>query len=620
MEFGILGPLVIRDETGTRTVSAAKQRVVLAVLLLRTGHVVPMETLADVLWDGRPPSSALPSLRNYVMRLRRSLGTAGARILSRDGGYLVDIAEDEFDYLRFNRLRKEGASAFDRGDFEQASFALALALDQWRGPALSDVVSDVVQRDECPRLTADRLDALELKLRAECAMGRYNTSLSELRQFASAHPERESLWEHLILALLQNGRRTEADAAYQHICRVLEAEFGVLPGARLRQLYQSLTTAKAAGGANGASGAGGAGGAGRRPRRDQAGPPRDTTPFQIPADLADFTGREKEVAAAEALLGAPSPRGGRVMVLTGRAGIGKSALAIHVAHTVRESYPDGVLYAELQTDGGERVTSEQALASLLEACELDPRAGPGGLDGRRALLRSYLADRRVLLVLDGVVDSAQIRPLLPSTPESAALITSRLRLDELAGALHLELLPFSPAESAQLIGKIVGRARIAAEPQPMRELLLACGDLPLALRIIGSRLAARPAWSVRSLADRLADRDRRLDELKAGQLDVRAGLAGGYRSLPTPAAAALHRLAALDRQPLSVRDAAALLGVPQSSAEQMLECLVDHRFLASAREGSYRFPVLVREFALEQARSCTYSMLGDGSDTVRAGP
>jgi hypothetical protein len=457
------------------------------------------------------------------------------------------------------------------------------------------VDSDVVQRDECPRLTAERLDALELKLEAERAMGRYNMPLSELRQFAAAHPERESLWEQLILALLQNGRRAEADAAYQHIHRILQTEYGVLPGARLRQLHQSMTAAQATAASD----------AGRASRRDQADSPRATIPFQVPADLADFTGREKEIAAAAAVLGATRPRAGRVMVLTGRAGIGKSTLAIHVAHAVRESYPDGILYTRLQTDDGERVTPEHALASLLEACELDPRAGPGGLDGRSALLRSHLADRRVMLVLDGAVDSAQIRPLLPSTPQGAALITSRLRLDDLAGALHLELPPFSPTESAQLICTIVGRARIAAEPQPMRELLLACGNLPLALRIVGSRLAARPAWSVRNLADRLADQGRRLDELKTGQLDVRAGLAGGYRSLPTTAAAALPRLAAVDRQPLSVRDAAALLGMPQLRAEQVLECLVDHRFLASAREGSYRFPVLVREFALEQARSCT---------------
>jgi DNA-binding SARP family transcriptional activator len=606
MEFGILGPLVIRDETGAHTVAAAKQRVVLAMLLLRTGQVVPMENLADVLWDGRPPASALPSLRNYVMRLRRGLGAAGGRILSRDGGYLVDVAENECDYLRFTRLRKEGVSAFDRGDFDQASASLARALEQWRGPALSDVDSDMVQRDECPRLTAERLDALELKLEAERAMGRYNTPLSELRQFAAAHPERESLWEQLILALVQNGRRTEAVAAYQDIHRILQTDYGVLPGERLRELHRSLMAAKATASSD----------ADRAPRHDRAGLPRHTTPFQIPADLADFTGRAKEIAAASALLGATRPRAGRAMVLTGRAGIGKSTLAIHVAHAVRESYPDGILYTKLQTDGGERVTPEHALASLLEACELDPRSGSGGLDGRSALLRSHLADRRVMLVLDGAVDSAQIRPLLPSTPQSAALITSRIRLDDLAGALHLELPSFSPTESAQLICKIVGRARITAEPQPVRELLLACGNLPLALRIAGSRLAARPAWSVRNLADRLADRGRRLDELRTGQLDVRAGLAGGYRSLPAAAAAALPRLAAIERQPLNVRDAATLLGMPQFRAEQVLECLVDHRFLASAQEGSYRFPVLVREFALEQARSRAYP--GRGDDARRA--
>lgn len=590
MEFGILGPLTIRGEDGARTVTAAKQRVILAVLLLRAGQAVPVESLTELLWNGRPPASAMLSLRNYIMRLRRSLGAAGGRILSRDGGYLIEVAEDELDLLRFNRFRKEGADAFERGDLALASGSLTRALGQWRGPALCDVDSDRLQLDECPRLTADRVDTLELKLEVERAIGRYSTSLGELRQFASAYPERESLGEHLILALLQNGRRAEADAEYHHIRQTLQTEFGVAPGARLRALHQRLSGAQPAP----------ADISTRAPRARPAGGPA-SVPFQIPADLADFTGRDRETAAAVALLGAAGPRAGRVIVLTGRAGIGKSSLAIHIAHALSASYPDGILYAGLRTDDGERVPSGQALLSLLEALERDPRAVPDGTAGRSALLRSRLADRRVLLVLDGAIDSAQIRPLLPSTPRSAALVTSRLRLDDLAGARHLELAPFSPAESAQLICRIVGRARIIAEPQPMQELYRACGNLPLALRIAGSRLAARPSWSVRSLADRLADQNRRLDELRTGQLDVRACLASSYRSLPLTAAAALSRLATIDEQPLSVQDAAALLGVPQLRAEQVLECLVDHRFLATARSGSYHFPVLVREFAREQA-------------------
>lgn len=581
-EFAVLGPLAVRDEGATRVVPAAKQRVVLALLLLRAGRTVSSDSLADALWGDELPATAMSSLRNYVMRLRKRLGGAGERIRSHDGGYLIEVASDELDLLRFTRHYREGVCAFHRGALAQASDTLGRALGEWRGPALADVDSDVVQRDECPRLAGDRLDALELKLEADRGIGRFDTPLGELRQFALAHPERESLWEHLILALLHHGRGSEADAAFRQIRQILQEDFGAAPGERLAFLHRRMTSAGRPGAAS--------------------VPAAETTPFQIPADLADFTGRADETDAASAMLCDARPRAARVLVLTGPPGIGKTALAIHLAHGVGASYPDGILYASLQADNGETAGPEQALGSFLKALSLPARIVPDGLASHSALLRSALVGRRVLLVIDGAVEAAQVRPLLPSTPDCAALITSRLRLDDLAGAGHLELTPFSAAESVQLIGRIAGRSRLAAEPQAVRDLVLACGHLPLALRIVASRLAARPAWSVGNLVERLADRDRRLDELRTGRLDLRASLSGSFRSLPATAATALPRLATLDRQALDVRDAARVLGVPVARAEQVLECLVDHRFLITSRPGSYAFPELIRTFALEQTR------------------
>ena len=597
MEFGILGPLVAADDAGTRVIAAAKQRTVLATLLLRAGQVVSGESMAETLWDGRPPPSAVASLRNYVMRLRRCLGPAGQRILSRGGGYLIDVAEEELDLLRFVRLHKEGASALGRGDLAEAAGTLTLALEQWRGPALSDVDADSVQRDECPRLEADRMDALELKLEAERGLGRYDTRLGELRRFALEYPERESLWEHLILALLHSGRRSEADATFQQIRRILMTEYGAAPGDRLQRLQSQIAAAPR-------ESADVDPGSGASTRTRGSVTVRTTVPFQIPADLADFTGRAEETGAAVRLLAAPAPAAGRVLVLTGRPGIGKSALAVHVAHAVRESYPDGILYQRLESDSGRGLAPTRALAAFLEALGVAQHAVPGALDARSALFRSRLADLRVLLVLDAAVDSLQIRPLLPSTSQSTVLVTSRRRLDDLGGARHLELGPLSAGESIQLIGKIAGRARIAAEPQSVRELLLACGNLPLALRIAASRLAARPTWSVRSLTDRLADDGRRLDELATGALGVRECLAAGYRALPRTAADALPLLAGIEPPSVGLRDAAELLGMPQQQAEQVLECLVDHRFLTTTKAGRYGFPELVREFALELRPAC----------------
>jgi len=574
-EFGILGPLAVVDGGVPRAVAAAKQRVVLALLLLRAGQAVSADSLAGALWNDRLPATARPSLRNYVMRLRRCLGDAGERIRSHDGGYLIEVGPEELDLSRFTRLYRDGVRAFQGGALAEASDALGRALGQWRGAALADVDSDVVQRDEYPRLAADRLDALELKLSADRGLGRFDTPLGEVRQFALAHPERESLWEHLILALLHHGRGSEAEAAFQQIRRTLWEDFGATPGERLELVHKRMTSTHA---------------------------PVDAAPFQVPADLADFTGRLDETVAASAVLCDVRVRAARALVLTGPPGIGKTALAIHVAHAVRNSYPDGILYASVQTDDGDPLGPEYALGSFLSALPLPSRVAPDGLADRSALLRSSLAGRRVLLVIDGAVEAAQVRPLLPSTPGSAALITSRLRLDDLAGAGHLELAPFSAVESAQLIGRIAGPARIAAQPQAVRDLLSACGNLPLALRIVASRLAARPAWSVRDLVERLADRDRRLDELRTGRLDLRASLRGSFRSLPSPAAAALPRLATVDRPALTVLDAANVLGMPATRAEQVLECLVDHRFLVTSRPGSYSFPELIRVFAREQTR------------------
>lgn len=581
-EFGILGPLAVRDRGALRVVPAAKQRVVLALLLLRAGRAVSADSLAHALWSDHLPATAQPSLRNYVMRLRKCLEAAGERIRSHDGGYLIEVAEDELDLLRFTRLYRDGVSAFHRGALTEASDVLGRALREWRGPALADVDSDVVQRDECPRLAGDRLDALELKLEADRGIGRFDTPLGELRQFALAHPERESLWEHLILALLHHGRGSEADAAFQQIRQILQEDFGTTPGEHLQFLHQRMAGAV-------------------HPCAPSV-PAAETTPFQIPADLADFTGRTDETATASAMLCDVRPRAARVLVLTGPPGIGKTALAIHLAHAVGASYPDGILYASVQADNGEAVGPEHALDSFLKALSPTSRITPDDLANGSALLRSALVGRRVLLVIDGAVEGSQVRPLLPSTPDCAALITSRLRLDDLAGARHLELAPFTVTESARLIGRIAGRARVAAEPEAVRDLVLACGNLPLALRIVASRLAARPAWSVSDLVERLADRDRRLDELRAGRLDLRASLSGSFRTLPSTAATALPRLATLDRQALDVRDAAKVLGVPAARAEQVLECLVDHRFLVTSKPGSYSFPELIRAFALEQTR------------------
>lgn len=634
MEFGILGPLLVRDETGDRLVSAPKQRVVLAALLLRPGQVVPMDTLAETLWDGHPPRSAVASMRNYIMRLRSGLGPAGERISSRSGGYLVEVGENELDSLRFARLRDQGAAAAQEGSFERAAATLGAALALWRGPALADVPSDTLQRDECQRLAESRLDALELKLDAECRLGRYGPAVTELQGLTAAHPERERLWALLMTALYHNGRQSDALAAYRRIRAILADEIGVEPGAELQAVHQWILAADRFPDQRPPG----------RPAPTRPGPPthpqhpqypqhaqhlhrviqrpdhvpaalwQALAPFQVPAGPGDFTGRTAEVNDLVARLGGspgsaperisePASRtaAASTMVLTGQAGIGKSALAAHVAHTVRSAFPGGALFVDLHgTDKAPKCPGD-VLTSFLRALGVESGAIPTGLDDKAALYRSFLADRRVLIVLDDARSTAQVGPLLPGTASSAVVITSRHRLIDLAGAHRVDLDPLSPHEAAHLLGRIAGTGRTRAEPLAMAEVTAACGGLPLAVRIAAGRLAARPAWTVRHLADRLADGARLLDELRIGGLDVRAGLALGHDALDPASARAFRLLALLDMPAVSLEIAAALLDLPPAHAERLLEDLVDLHLLRSDQPACYGFDELTRVFAVEQA-------------------
>ena len=581
MEFGVLGPLLVRDESGMlATVRAAKQRTLMATLLLRAGRVVPVDQLIETLWDGLPPASAVPSLRNYVLRLRTCLGGAGRRIGFRDRGYVIEAAEDEVDLLRFARLREDGAAAFDRGEYALAAELLARSLREWRGPALVDVDSDALQREECPHLAESRLDAVELRLEAESrAVGRVPWT-AELRDLARAHPERERLWGHLLTSLHVDGRGPEALSEYRRMERLLAEDYGVQPGERLRALHSQIR---------------GGGAPGKPLTITSNRSPASVVPFQIPAAPADLTGRECETANLVARLSG-QPASGTTTVVSGQPGIGKTALALHVAHAVRGAFPGGVLYADLRASSGKPARPTDVLASFLRAFGVPTRALPSGLDDRAALLRSMSVEHRALMVLDDARDCAQISTLLPGPGSGTALVTSRSRLHELSGAAHVEPGALTAEASARLIGAIAGRARAAAEPRPLAEVVRACEGLPLALRIAGTRLAARPSRSVRWLADRLtAEPEALLDELSVGQLDVRAGLTEACRRLTPEQGRAFHILAAdsTDGGGVSVPEAARLLGLPPRDAERLLEQLVDRYLLACGRSG-YEFRPLTR--------------------------
>lgn len=323
-------------------------------------------------------------------------------------------------------------------------------------------------------------------------------------------------------------------------------------------------------------------------------------PGQLPAGVADFTGRAGEVAALRSLLTAARP-GPAIVIVSGPPGIGKTALAVHVARQVRPSFPDGQLFADLQGSGPAPVAPGEVLAGFLRALGVDVRAVPEHPHERAALFRSCLADASVLVVLDGAADEAQVRPLLPGGDRCAALVTSRAALACLEGGRALRLATPGPDEAVRLLAAVAGTGRVAAEPEAAAAVADRCGHLPLALRAAGARLAARPHWRLARLADRLEDEGARLDELAIGDLAVRPRLDSCYRGLGEQARRAVHALASPGGSDFDAEAAARMLSVPRVEAEQLLDHLVDAWLLEvvqadGAAGPRYRVPELLRAY------------------------
>jgi tetratricopeptide (TPR) repeat protein len=334
-------------------------------------------------------------------------------------------------------------------------------------------------------------------------------------------------------------------------------------------------------------------------------------PAQLPPDTADFTGRDEQVKLLCEVLTTP-PAGGRqgavpISVVTGMGGIGKTTLAVHAAHRVHHQFPDGQLFASLRGTTPDPAEPAALLATFLRQLGVDPDALPVSTEERGALYRSLLAGRRVLILLDDAHDAAQVRPLIPGTAGCVVVVTMRYRVSGLAGAAHLDLEPLSRRDASTLLGRIAGTARVAAEPRAVSTILAACGNLPLAIRLVGARLASRPAWKVMDLADRLDAARRQLDELRFADQDVRASFEISYASLsvreavPSQAARGFCLLALWTGQDIDLAAAASLLGEDIRKAEPILEHLVDMHLMESFRPGRYSMHGLLRAFAAERA-------------------
>lgn len=592
----ILGPLDVVGPVGHVRPSAGKHRILLGGLLLRANQAVTAADIVDWLWADEPPATALPTLRTYVMRLRRELAAVPAerlRIHSEPDGYALTLPPDGSDLLLFRQFVDRSRQVGD--DPAAAVEHLRRAERLWRGPALADVPSDRLQREEVPRLTEERVSALERRLDLELLVGRHAEVVGELRELTAKHPLRERFWGQLMLALYRGGRQAEALDCYRTVRALLAEEFGVEPGEELRRRHQQVLGGGADSAAPGPARAVVAGG--ERPVR----PTRSATPCLLPPDLGDFVGRADEVAAATSRLVPRRPAHALpVLVVCGPAGVGKSALAVQVAHRLRRRFPDGQWYVHLGGVGAPR-DPDDVLDQLLA---LAGTAAGGDTEARAAALRGELTGRRVLLVLDDAATAGQVRPLLPGTARCAVVVTSRRSLTDLSAAGRLRLGPLTAADAHRLLAARLGEARCAAEPAALAAIAEACDRLPAALRIAGVRLATLPDLGLGAFAARLADSGRRLDELEIGTLRLRSVLADGCAELDPPVRRVLAQLGLLARGDFP----SWLLGVvdPTVAPDRAAEQLVDASLIVpagrdEAGEPLYRLPRLLGLYAAELA-------------------
>ncbi len=579
VDFEILGPLRVRQGEQTVPLSAPMPRMVLGVLLTRANTPVPVDVLVDALWAGQRDPRATKKLQLHVHRLRRVLGDP-ARIRFENGGYTLLVHPGEVDAERFEAALAEGA---DTAKPDRSVALLRSALRLWRGDPFSDVTDLPLLRAESDRLAERRLSGLAQLYAAELACGHANAVIPELVELAARHPMREQLQGLLMTALYQAGRQAEALEVYHRTRGALVEQLGLEPGSELQRLEHAILTGD--------------------PMLETPTTPA-ITPAQLPADIGDFTGRKAELATVQHLTAAADRSATVLVAITGKAGVGKTTLAVHAAHRLRAHHPDGQLFVNLRGAEAQPLAPTDVLARFLRSLGVDRTAIPEDVEERAALYRSLLADRRLLILLDNAACEAQLRPLLPGTPGCAVLVTSRSRLAGLNGTRLIDLDIFEPDQAVELLARVAGPQRVAAEPAAAREIVRLCGFLPLAVRIAGARLGARPHWPLSRLESELADEHNRLDKLRLGDLEVRASLALSYESLDAMARRAFRRLGLLDIRDFAPWVTAALLDVEQVRAEELVDTLVDMHLLDVVERDAagrlrYRFHDLLRAYARE---------------------
>jgi DNA-binding SARP family transcriptional activator/tetratricopeptide (TPR) repeat protein len=622
VQVRLLGSVDVIVDGQSRPVSGARRKALLAVLALHAGEIVGTDRLIEIVWADGAPVTVYNSIQSHVSNLRRLL-TVKTAIVARPPGYVLDLAStgpvsaadlstttDVTDVLQAERLIRLGRQATDPADTVSH---LRAALDLWRGPSLADVSGTAWLDGQAQRLERIRLETIHDLVEARLVLGEHSQLVPELERLTQQYPLREDLHGQLMLALYRTGRQADALATYQRLRRTLDDDLGIDPSPELRELHAAILR--------------------QEPHLAAAAPPpapiivttlpAQTTPVpaQLPPAVAAYAGRTYELEQLDRWLAGASeyPTAAPIAAITGTAGVGKTALAVHWAHRMADRFPDGQLYVNLHGfDPVHRPTlPAQAIRAFLDALAVPVHAVPADPIAQTGLYRSLIAGKRILIVLDNAATVDQVRPLLPGAPGCAVLVTSRNQLAGLAaadGARLLTLEPLTRGEAWDLLAARLGPARTAAEPRAVDDIIASSAGLPLALVVAAARACVRPGLSLAALATELDDDQTRLDVLDGGDpaTRVRAVFSWSYQRLSDDAAALFRALSQHSGPDISLPAVASLVGCSVPEARTRTTEVVTAGLLSEHRPGRFAVHDLLRVYAVELAEAV------DSDETRRA--
>lgn len=580
--FRILGTVEATSRGRNVPLGPARQRCTLAALLVDAGRPVPVSTLIDRVWDECPPSGVRSVMYTYIARLRRVLASfaPGTQLIKDASGYRLAIDPDQVDLHRARSLLSSSHTAPDAG-VQRSLLSEAVAL--WTGEPLAGITSRWAERfRESLRPFKDEV----LCAWADCQLrvGDASPVIKCLTNELLESPLSEHLHERLIRALYFGGQRAQALEHYGRLRRRLVEELGTDPSIQLRELHQSILRGDLSA---------------DRPADDDMhrtmarlspplSPPGPPALSSMPLDVDDFSGRGEEISRLHSLFTKPDRTRPPLAVITGAAGVGKTALALRLAHQLAPHFPGGQLFVSASLQDGDKEHPLDLADCLLRALQEDPVLSSASERAMRLRLR--LANRRILVVLDDVHDDAALTSLFPNNPECGLIVVSRHR-PYLPGAELVHLGELSQAEAIQMLRRAIGHARVDEDLASAEQLVSMCDGLPLALRALAARLITRPPRPLRELVDKMADPAQRLQEIRYGSLDVLKGFDQAYGSVDARSARLFSRLGSLSWTDwFSAEQAKALVDSEDiSKVRTLLDRLADNHLIRICEESGARY-------------------------------